>query len=181
MSSFVVKNIVPENKCEGRLADQCGFPEEDLKKSKKTKKKYLGNLKVWKKGDPEPDEVDFPDVHYDPSLEASTKESGDELKKRKFEISFTEDSECEEQSSKHIPKSLREVRTEPKVNPEILKKYTTGEGIGTGSKIKNLTHKKKLLWKEKKLKWAEEQAVRAEVLLTEDAGLVFKTLTICYH
>lgn len=60
-------------------------------------------------------------------------------------------------------------RGKVKPPPELIKKYSKGEGVQSKG-VKTSIHQKKLEKKEKKLKFASEQAARTEVLLTEDSG-----------
>nr|XP_023026053.1 WD repeat-containing protein 46-like [Leptinotarsa decemlineata] len=58
-----------------------------------------------------------------------------------------------------------------KVKPpkELIEKYSKGEGVNV-KRVRTTFHKKKIEKKEKKIKFAVDQAAKAEVLLTEDAG-----------
>ncbi|XP_069365418.1 WD repeat-containing protein 46 isoform X1 [Maniola hyperantus] len=56
------------------------------------------------------------------------------------------------------------------INPEKLEHHTRGEGIGKG--VRHPLYALKLKKRENKFKYAEEQAVRADILLTEDQGFL---------
>lgn len=58
------------------------------------------------------------------------------------------------------------------VDEHRIKFYSRGEGLQDIKHIKGRYFQRKFESKEKKIEWATEQSARAEVLLTEEQGLV---------
>lgn len=63
------------------------------------------------------------------------------------------------------------------IDPLKLEQHSRGEGISS-KKVGHALHAAKLKKKEKKIQYAQKQAARAEILLTEDQGLVLFSSTI---
>lgn len=62
------------------------------------------------------------------------------------------------------------------VSEEALAKHSRGEGLNK-QKIRTGIHKKRLEYKEQNIAFANEQAARTEILLTESAGYVKRSLS----
>lgn len=60
-------------------------------------------------------------------------------------------------------------RGKVKPPPELIEKYSKGEGVNLKGVRTNI-HQKKIEKKEKTFKFAVEEAARTEILLTEDSG-----------
>lgn len=70
---------------------------------------------------------------------------------------------------KQKPNPNPKFRGKVKPPPELIEKYSKGEGVNLKGVRTNI-HQKKLEKKEKKFKFAVEEAARTEILLTEDSG-----------
>lgn len=66
------------------------------------------------------------------------------------------------QKQKKLPKR-------PPIAPELLEKYSRGEGLNVKG-VRTSVYKKKFEHREKDIKFANEFAARAEILLTEQSG-----------
>lgn len=102
-------------------------------------------------------------------------------KKNKKEVVYNVQVKPNVWGRRHADSKIKTVKKIPNPNPkypgkapvakELLEKHSRGNGVDK-SGIKTSIHKKKQERRERNIEFSTEQAARAEILLTEDSGLV---------